>query len=825
MCQSSPAEKARPRRVGPPLVYTVTIPIGSDWMDNLYQDLRFALRVFSRRPLFTFVAVATLALGIGASTAVFSVVDGVLFWDAPYEDPGQLVSVSGAYKLRQRGTQDGVAEWREGSLSYPEYQRWRDGQTRFDEVAVYSAANMVLTGLDRPERLRVGVASASLLPTLGVRAPLGRWFLPGEDGPGARRVAVLSHGFWQERFGGDPGVLDRTVTLNGESFQVVGVLPDGFRLRSLGGSSASSDSGDRPMWVPMGTERTRLGERDRAYAGLARLSDGGTLDQARPETVALLRGDQDPDARGAFLRYRDELENRGFRSPILIIFAASGILLLIACGNVAALVLAEITGRREELAVRKALGAGTVRLLRQILAESVVLGLAGALAGVGVAVAATRGLLALAPPLPHLDQVGVSGTVLGFGALLGVVTGVLFGLVPLREISAPAGRTPRKSGMEAVILPAQMALTVILLVAGGLLGRSLGSLLSMDPGFEVERVAMIQPQFLGEESVGHDQILTRLGAVPGVEAVGGISSLPFHGFPEDAFIEVVGQEVASEDERPVADRRQVLPGYFETMGIPLLEGRVIDDTDRAGTSPVTVVSEALAREHWPGASALGQQIRFMDQLYTVVGVVGDIRHRSLASDRDPTFYLPVAQYPQGMPTFVIRTAGAPSALLPSLRGAVWELSPDALIRSAESMNTLVARTTGSERFRTGLLGAFGLCALLLASSGVLGVASRQVARRTRELGIRKALGARDGALVGLVVGQTLGLGGIGMGIGLLCALGASRILGAFLFGIEPWDPLTFVGVLSLLGIASTGAAYLPARKASRIEPMRALGGE
>jgi len=825
-------------------------------MDTFVRDLRFALRILRRRPLFTAVAVGTLGLGIGASTTVFSVVNGVLLWDPPYEEPNRLVAVAGTFPASQGGENAGPVEWREGYLSYPEYVRWRDNRTRFQDVAIYSGANLTLTGLGHPERIRAGVASASLFPALGVRLPLGRGILPGEDGPGARSVVVLSHGFWSERFGADSEVLGRTLILNGEPFEIVGVLPAGFRLRSFGAFSSGADSGDRPLWVPVGAERSRLGDRDRAYEGLARLGAGVSLEQARTETETLIRGDRTAGERGAVLVARRELETRGFRAPLLILLGASGVLLLIACGNVAALISAEYAMRRQELAVRTAMGAGSRRLARQLLSESLFLGVAGSGLGVVLAMVGTRALLRLAPPLPHLDQVGVSGPVLLFGVIMGMVTGVLFGLAPLKEISSRrlrgaltrgAGAGGGRTGyLESGILAFQMALTVILLVSGGLLTRSLVTLLSVEAGFEPSGLAVVRPQFsdatrpsLGDPLQLYEEIQSRVVALPGVESVGAVSSLPFLGFPEDAYFDVVGRASGEGGERPGADRRQVAPGYFETLGIPLLEGRTLQPADRADATPAMVISEAMAREYWPGSSALGQQVRFSEGVYTVVGVVGDLRHESLAGVRNPTFYIPFAQHPQGSLTLVARTSGDPAILLPAIREVVWEVDPGALIRDATSMSSLIARTTGGERFRTALLAAFGLCALLLAGAGVLGVAARKVARRTRELGLRMALGAQSGAVVWMVVRETLGLGTLGMAVGTVGALGVSRVLTSFLFGIEVWDPLTYGGALALLGglsllaafyggaLALLGglsllAAFFPARRATRIEPVRAL---
>jgi predicted permease len=777
-----------------------------------------------------------LGLGIGASTAIFSVVEGVLLRPLPYASPGELVQVWETFP-EWRANPQLASGWDQVWLAWPDYERWRDGQTAFEDVAIYGSTGMTLTGGDTPERILVGRASASLLPVLGVRPILGRGFLPGEDGRNAERVAMLGYAAWRDRFGADPELLGRAITLNDELFTVVGILPQGFRVRGFG---PFGDSGDYPVWIPLGADNARLTANSHSYEAVARLRPGITVAQAQVETETLLRGDRSPDEVGARLELRDEAEDAGLRGPLYLLQAAALVLLLIACGNVAMLSLGEFSGRRHEMATRMAVGAGGGRLIRQLLSESVLLGVVGSAVGVALALIGTRTLVGLAPPIPRLDQVGVNGPVLLFAVCVGAASGLLFGMAPSWHFlrgkihpSLQAGRRVeehRRSLFPFGVISVETALTALLLVSGGLLVRSLTNLLAVDPGFQQESTAHVsmrlpRGRYTGPEqrlAVFH-QMAAEISAVPGVKAVSGTSRLPFLGFPNLLSFGIEGRPDPEGGSRHTSSR-SVLPGYFETLKIPILAGRTLTDADRGEMASVAVISESMARRFWPGESALGARILFGDTL-TVVGIVGDVRHESMDAEFLPTLYYPLALDPGSRLIFVVRTEGDPTPLLPQLRQAVWAVDADAPVTRVASLSSLIARSARDERFRTVLMMTFGLCATLLAGAGVFGVTSRVVAHRRRELGIRMALGARGTELVRLALGTTVKPGTVGIGVGLLGAVWATRLMARFLFGVESWDPATYAcAAMILLGLTLL-AGYLPARRAAQVDPMRVLREE
>jgi putative ABC transport system permease protein len=464
---------------------------------DFVRDIHFGIRTLRRKPLFTAISVGTLGLGIGASTAIFSVVEAVLLRPLPYEEPGQLVQVWETMPDWLDNPQL-ASDWDKIYLAWPDYERWRDGQTVFEDVASYGSATMTMTGQGTPERVRVGKASSSLLTVLGVNPVLGRDFLPGEDGRDAPHVALLSYSAWRDRFGEDPNMVGRSISLNDTPFTVVGVLPPGFRVRGLG---IFGGAAEYPVWIPVGANDARLRVNDHSYDGVARLKRGVSLAQAQVETVMLLRGDRGPEEMGARLAFRDEVEDAGLKRPLFLLMTAALVLLLIACGNVAVLLVGEFSGRRHEVATRMAVGAGRGRVIRQLLTESALLGVAGSVVGGALAVVGTRMMIGLAPPIPRLESVAVNGPVLLFGACVGIASGIMFGLAPswsvwrgkiqhTLQLSRAIG-TARGSALSLGVVAGEIGLTVLLLVSAGLLGRSFASLLAVDPGFEAERLAQI----------------------------------------------------------------------------------------------------------------------------------------------------------------------------------------------------------------------------------------------------------------------------------------------------------------------------------------------
>jgi predicted permease len=813
-------------------------------MGSILQDLRFALRTYLRRPLFTVIALLTLGLGIGTTSALFSVVDGVLLRELPYAEAGDLVSVWEAYPSWRDDPSLG-GKWDRVQFTHRDYLEVRSATRTLTDVALFVGwGEMALTGLGSPEQLSVGHGSANLFQTLGVLPLLGRTFLPGEESltpGGGARVAVLSYELWQRRFGGDAEILGESIVLADNPYTVVGVLPPGFRLESVivtDVMSGSSDSGLRDLWVPLGQPGMSFDSEGNAFEALARLAPGVTLEQARAETEAILAFDPNMP-RQARVAPRKEAVTRGFAAPLILNLAAAALLLLIACANVATLLIGEASGRRHEIATRSALGAGRLRVARQLITESVVLGLLGSVVGVLVAMAATRVLVFLAPPIPRLEEVEVSARVIAFAAAAGLGTALLFGLAPLVVLTRGSvgtalaargrGTTGRDRSFQDAVVSLQVALTVVLLVGGGLLARSLVRLLAVDPGFRAENLATFElvadrGRYPGRAEVSRffADVVRSLESVPGVVSVAGSYGLPF---PGGAPLNGFRIEARGEDGDVVGRRRTVLPGYHETLGIPLLAGRLLSDSDGSDAPGAIVISESMARRFWPDESPVGATVLLWGSRRTIVGIVGDVRHTTLSTEGEPTFYVPFAQAPRRNLNLVIRTAADPAALLPRLSEAVWAVDPDMPVADAGTVSASVSSSAAEDRYRTLLVLVFGGLAALLAAVGVFGVTARGVAQRTRELGIRIALGARHGELVGLILRHSLIIGLAGTTLGLLGAAWTSRLLSHYLFAIEPWDTLTYGAVGAFVALVCLAAGYIPARRVAGLAPMEVLREE
>lgn len=815
-------------------------------LDTLIQDLRFATRTLRRRPLFTFVAIGTLGLGIGATTAIYSVVDGVLLQPLPYDNPGTLLSVWQAYPgLRNADNPDRL--WDRLQFTFRDYMEVRRGTTRFTDMAVFAGwGEMPLTGGGVPEQLSVGLGSANLFQVLGVRPALGRGFLPGEDAsvPGeAALVAVLSHEIWERRFGSDPRILGETISLNATAYTVVGVLPPGFRLQSVmmtewvGGEA---DRGLRDLWVPVGQKGTDLFDEGNAFEVLGRLAPGATITQAREETQALLAFDANNPDRQARAAPFKEVVTRDFGAPLYLILGAAALLLLIASANIATLLMGEATGRRSEMATRAALGAGKRRIVRQLLTESLLLGLLGSGLGILLAMLGTDVLVGFAPPIPRLEQVGVNWRVMSFGVGAGALTGILFGLAPLTLLlrdslstslgGRSGGADRRGRTVQGTVVSFQIALTVVLLVAGSLLARSLANTLSTDSGFEPEnlatlRISVAEGRYASQSdaSLLIAEIVRGMESVPGVVSVGGSNGLPFPGGAPTNGFQIEGR---GPEGQVVARRRTVLPQYHSTMGISLLDGRAFTADDVAGSPMAMIVSESMARRFWPTESPVGASVRFWgDGPWTIVGVVADVRHSTLSTEGEPTFYIPFTQVPRRDLNLVARTEGDPAQRLASLQEAIWSVDPEMPITEVSTMTELISRAGRDDRYRTVLILLFAVMAALLSAVGIFGVTARAVAQRTREMGIRMALGARAPSLVGDVLRRSFTLAASGTLVGLLSAWWASRLMSYFLFGIDARDPLTYGAVASLLFCVCLCASLVPAVRAARVAPMRVLREE
>jgi predicted permease len=810
-------------------------------MESLIQDFRYAFRTLARRPTYAGVALLTLGLGIGSATAMFSVVEGVLMADTLFRDPDRLMSIW----QRMEG-RTGYTEAGETRLMYSQYQALRDQSTVFEDLAVYAGdwGETALGGGARPELVHVGPTTASLLPVLGVRPALGRWFLPEEEGASAgdrAMVTVMSHEIWVRRFAADGDILGASVTLNGLPYTVVGVLPPGFRVQWLSASiTGADDPGPRDFWVPVGSPEWGEAPGSTMWEAVGRLADGVTLDRARAETGQILREtwpSREPDA---IVLPRMAEEVRGLGSPILLLFGATGLLLLIACGNVAALSLGEMHGRAQEVATRAAIGAGWPRIIRQLITESLVLGVLGSVLGALFAAVGTKLLVAMAPPVPRIDQVQVDSGVLLFAAGLGTLSGVLFGLAPalssvraaVGSILKAGGRTGsrRQAGSGRWVLTGEVALTVVLLTASGLLARSLSHLFDVDLGFNPRNLATVEVglpdarygwNLKGAAGGFVDQVLREMEAIPGVEAVSAANLLPFPDSPSEW-----ASRANSEDSTYLMpELYHVAPGYLEFMDIPLLEGRGFFPSDDGDAPPVAVVSRSLAQALWGDRSPLGREMFYPLGGVTVVGVTGDTRQASLQNEPPLTFYVPFGQHSRTRVTFAARTRGSPEEVLPSMREALWRVDGELAVTASGSLTGAIGRSASEERYRTLLMTTFALLATALAAVGIGGVTARQVSLQTRELGIRKALGAEDAALLGGVIRSASFTGALGVGLGLAGAYWLRPVLGAFLFGVGSFDPVTYGGIGGFLLLLSAIASYLPARRLLWMDPVAVLKEE
>ncbi|HZN12569.1 MAG TPA: ABC transporter permease, partial [Blastocatellia bacterium] len=767
------------------------------------QDLRYGLRMLWKNPGFTVVAVIALALGIGANTAIFSVVNAVLLRPLPYEESARLVILS------ERSPQlEGM------SISYPNFTDWRQQNGVFEQIAVFRRQSYNLTGTGEPERLTGGQVSADLFPALRVKPALGRAFRAEEDQPGGEPVAILSHGLWQRRFGGDPQILGRALVLSGRSYSVVGVMPEDFNFPSR-----------VELWTPVGQESGQPSWQNRGnhpgLYGVARLKGGVTIDRARAEmdAIAARLEQQYPQSNtGNRVSITPALENvvRDIRPALLVLLGAVGCVLLISCANVANLLLARAAARQKEMAIRTALGAGRWRVVRQLLTESLLLALLGGGLGLLLARWGVRLILAVSPDsIPRAREIGLDGRVLGFTLLVSLLTGVIFGLVPAWQASKPdlnetlkdAGRGStgglRRQRFRSALVVAEVALALVLLVGGGLLIRSFYRLQQVNPGFRPERLLTFQvalPSAKYSEDQPrinfYNQTLERLGALPGVESVGAATGLPLGNNGWQTSFAIEGRPDPPPGQRPLTETAIVTTDYFRAMGMTLVKGRAFGEPDRKGSPPVTVIDERFAELHFPNEDPIGKGIRFGGRggdnpVTTVVGVIRRVKMEGLATDSNRVqSYRPYLQQPANGMTVVMRAAGDPGQLAQAARQHVLAVDPDLPIFNVRTMERIWDDSVAPQRLNTLLLGIFGGVALLLAAVGIYGVMSYSVTQRTHELGIRMALGARPRDVRALVVRQGMTFVALGVGLGLAGALVVTRWMASLLYGVSASDPLT-----------------------------------
>ncbi|HEV8702061.1 MAG TPA: ABC transporter permease [Candidatus Polarisedimenticolia bacterium] len=795
-------------------------------MDTLIQDLRYGSRTLLKAPGFTVLAVLTLAIGIGANTALFSVVNGVLLRPLPYPDPERLVMVHGTDV--PRGNES-------ANVSPPDVVDFRTQSRSFEGIAALSQGDIVLTGRGEPVRLAVMIATANVFGVLGARPLVGRFFLPEEEQPGRHRVAVLGHRFWTRRFGADPGIVGRTLTLAGHPYTVVGVLPAGFILPDA----------DPDLWRPVPIDPESRG--GHWLNAIGRLRPGVSLEQAQVEMDTITRRleQQHPDTNTGRHTRLEPLKDavvRDARAALYALFGAVGFVLLIACANVANLILVRASGRRREIAVRAALGAGRLRIVRQLLTESLLLFLCGGLAGTLLALWGTDLVVALASEsLPRSGEIVMDLSVLAFSLALSTVAGILFGLAPaLQHSRVDVERALRDDGRNATagrgrsrvlgaLAVTQVALSLVLLTGAGLLIKSLWTLLRVDPGFRAERVltldlALPESRYPDEGRMFafYTSLLDRLDALPGVQSAGAVNILPLSGSNSCDGFSVIEHPPAAVGRQPCAEARYSTPGYFPALGIPLVRGRSFTEADDGNAPRVALINQAMARLFFPGEDPIGKHVVYNAAPRAIVGIVGDVRHFGLDTEAPPEFYLPHQQLPMWEMTLAVRASSDSVPLVAAVRGAIAALDRDLAVANVRTISDLLHRSVARPRFRAVLLGAFAATALALAAIGIFGVLAHGVAQRTREIGIRMALGARRRAILGMMLGQGIRLTLAGVGLGLAASIVLTRFLSGLLFGVSPTDPITLSGVTLLLTLVALLACVVPARRATRVDPMTAL---
>jgi putative ABC transport system permease protein len=810
-------------------------------LTDLWADLRYALRSHRKRPTVAILAVVTLALGVGASTAIFSVVNGVVFKPLPYRDAQQLVSVAVNSGI---GSTQGFY-----GLSEPELLDFGKEVSSFSGIAAYNGTEVTLGDSLSPKRIEVVQTTASLFPLLGVEPLLGRTFTAEEDRPGAPPLAVLSYETWQDEFGGDPSVLGRAIDIDDEPTTIIGVMPLDFAFPAAGPG----------IYSQMRLDRENPWARNNHYLPvLARLSPDATLRSAQSELDVLASRSTRayPDfypntgLRVQLRGYQDSVVG-GVKTPLYVLLAAVGFVLLTVCVNVANLLLARSETRTREIAIRTSLGASRRRVMGQLFNESLVLTAVGGLAGLGLAALGVRVLLTMAPrSLPRLEQIGIDHRVLLFSLLAVVATGMFFGMLPalhagkrdvhdaLGEGGGERGATRSGQGVRRALVVAQVGLAVVLITGSGLMLRTVANLRHTDMGFTTENILTLRlnprPSVYdtGEKRAAfYRELLSRIDALPGVKAAAAAYSIPMSLGGNNWSILIEGRPVANIGDAPAELVQRVTPGYLQTFGLTLLRGRWINDADDATSVPVVVVSESMARKHWPGQDPLGKRMKVFAEggpWMEVVGVVNDVRHGGPGVEPRPRWYVPYAQayvsaYSSALAnTLAVRSEGDPMSLLGPVEDAIHEMDAGVAISRVRTMDQILEGTMGSERFVTRLLTVFGLLALCLAVVGVYGVVSYSVSERTHEIGLRMALGARAGEVLTRVLREGLLLAVGGLAVGLVASVLLSRALASMVFGIDPTDPLTYAGVCVVQLVAVALASLVPARRASRVSPVQAL---
>jgi putative ABC transport system permease protein len=804
-------------------------------LETWWQDLRYALRMLRKNPGFATASVVTLALGIGANTAIFSVFNAVLLKSLPYREPGRIVML---WEQRRGGEPGGVAP--------ANFVDWREQTHSFDEVAAISPfSSFILAGQGEPARLRGAAVTSNFFTLLGVHIALGRDFMAEEDRPDRNRVVILSHRTWQERFGGQPDIAGMHVTLNDTSYIVVGVLPPDFQFAAK--PSDFHDQNQFDIWTPLALNLEKLQRGTHPLQVFARLKPGIELVQAQAELNVLAANLErlypaDNREKGITAVPLGEQVTVSVRPALATLLGAVGLLLLIACANVANLLLSRAAAREKEMAVRVALGASRRRLAQQLLTESVLLASLGGSGGLLFALAAISALSSRLPAdMSRASGIALDARILVFTCLISLATGILFGLAPLsqawrvnsneslKQNARAAGGS--QSRMRSSLVVAQITIVTILLIGAGLMAKSLWALLHVSPGFHTEhiliaRLSLSRSRYPDNRRIADFQheLLQSVRSTPGVQSAGFATYLPLSQTDNAWAFFIEGRPPLPVGVYNMAKYRPASPGYFEAIGIPLLRGRAFTFADTQDAPGVVIINQSMARAHWRQEDPMGRRLRFAGVWRTVIGVVGDVLHEGLDGNASPEMYVPFTQAPniQSESRIIVRTAIDPTTMAADLRGAVSAIDRAMPIDQIETMEQLVSVSVAQPRFRTVILAAFSILALLMASIGIYGVMNYLVIQRTLEFGIRLSLGATQGDILRLVLGRAAVLIGVGLCLGLLGSVLLVRLIAKLLYGITPLDPFTFLAVSILLSAVALSASYIPARRATRVDPVVAL---
>ena len=804
-------------------------------MPTVINDIRYALRTMLKSPGFSSIAVLALALGIGANTAIFSVVNSVLLRPLPYKDPNRLVHVHRMQPPIERGP-----------ISRPDFFEWRDKQEVFSDIGAYHFQVVNLTGGDQAERINGARVTGNFFSLFDVAPAAGRFFGPTDDQPGATPVAVISYGLWQRRFGGQSSLIGQTITINGNSYTVIGIAPASFQFpRRI------------ELWKPAILDEQKAQRGSNYLKIIARLKNGVSRSQAEAQMnqIAAALAQQYPDNDtnlSVMIVPLLEEQVRNLRGVLLIMLGAVSLVLLIACANVANLSLARAATRTREFAIRTALGASRKRIIRQLLTESLLLALAGGTLGVLLSMLGVRLLVGLAPAgLPRVNEVVIDGSVLGFTFAVSMLTGLVFGLAPALQVSKPDLNEALKEGsrgssegqrtlLRRGLVVVEIALSLVLLIGAALLIGSIKRLTQVSPGFDPSKSLSADISFphipaasgadsradAARQAAGFLALArSRISALPGVQAVGAINDLPVTGRSSiNGGFNIEGRPPFNPGEAPVAEFRQVTPGYFESIGLPVIRGRTLDDSDLSKKPENILVNETFAKLFLSNEDPIGKRVRALDgQPHEIVGVVGDARQWGLDRQSSAEIYFSFGQLSLGQEaTIVVRTEGNPASLSAAVRNAIGETTPEAPITGVRTMTQVVEESMASSRFNMILMTIFAGVALMMASIGLYGVISYSVSQRTHEIGIRMALGASRPSVLSLVLKNGMSLALAGVGLGVCAALGLTRLMASLLYGVSATDPFTFIAISLLLAGVALVACFVPAQRATRVDPMIAL---